>query len=87
MSFKFGEIDSGKGSIEVKIQSVLVASLTLSQTSELFGIAEEKFDLKPSDVIGNDQFGIKGLMGGKKDDQARLVGVGEIDEQIGRAHV
>lgn len=81
MGLKFGEIDGGKGSIEVKIQSLRVASLTVSQPSELFGITEEKFDLKPSDVVGHDQLGIQGFIGGKKDNQARLVGMGEVDEQ------
>ena len=51
-AIEFSQIDGGKAGIEVKSESSRVTGLTVGEASELFGIAEEKFN----GLITNDKF-------------------------------
>ena len=77
----FSKIEGRKTGIEVKIKLFSVPSLGITKSSKLFGIPKNKFNLKPSLVIGEDLFGIEVNIGRKQQDIACFIWVMRIDEQ------
>ena len=51
MLFEFGKIESSQGCIEMKIQRLLLAGLTITKPRELLSITKDELDLKAGFVI------------------------------------
>ena len=80
-TIEFGQIDSGKAGIEVKSESGGVTGLTVGEASELFGIAEEKFNLEPSLVKMKDVEGRQVNIGGEQNEVADFARGAAVNEQ------
>ena len=55
----FGKIQSAQRGIEVEVQSLRVAGLSIAQSCKLLGISKDEFNLKPGFVMVDDLLGIQ----------------------------
>jgi len=68
IQFSFRKRHAGQRRVKMKRKLLFAPRLTVGQTDMLFGIAKEKFNLKPGFVISIDEQAIQVKIRGKQDD-------------------
>ena len=76
-----GEIQGAQGRIEVKIEFLGVARLAITETSKLFCVSKDKFNLKPGLVIDEDLLRVQVDIGAEQQDSSGFAGSAGIEQQ------
>ena len=86
LGIKFGQIHGCQAGIDMEVQAFFASGLTITESSELFGISKDEFNLETSFVILIDLRGTQLRIRGEQQRVSGMLFVSEI-HQIGDAEV
>ena len=86
MRVELRQIESGKTSIEMKVQLQEIAGLTITQPRKLLGIAEEKFNLEAQFIELDNLLGVLLDIGTEQQTGANAVGKATVN-QVGNPNL